>query len=130
MQYMLNQSNLMLRWTGALVSRIASMRKPIVVLTQTAGAVTMPWLPQVDAVANLFVAGEQTGTAWASMLFGDVSPEGKLPIMMPATIEDTILPSQEEFYEYTEKLFTSYRNPRMRAAFPFGHGLSYTSFNF
>jgi len=130
LSYMKNQTDLELRWTGPLVSAVASLKKPIVVLMQTPGAVTMPWLSEVDAVANLFLAGEQTGHAWASMLFGSVSPEGKLPIMMPATINDTILPAQEMTYEYTEKLFTSYRNPSLKAAFPFGHGLSYTTFEF
>merc|ERR1719282_922455 len=90
----------------------------------------MPWLDSVPAVANVFQPGEGIGSAWAAMLFGDISPEGKLPITFPATISDIIPPDPRESFAYHEGLFTSYRNPDVKVAFPFGHGLSYTVFNF
>lgn len=112
----------------ALIAAVAR-RRPTIVLMQTPGAVVMPWLDQAAAVANLFLAGEATGLAWANLLFGDISPAGKLPIMFPASEEDTIKPLPKQV-NYSEGLFTSYRNPSLRAAFPFGHGLSYTRFEY
>jgi len=114
--------------TDRLISSVAKLR-PTVVLLQTAGAVLTPWRHEVAAVANLFHGGEQTGKAWASVLFGDVSPAGKLPITFPDTLADTIEPAVSEA-QYIEQLFTSYRSTELRAAFPFGHGLSYTRFEF
>jgi len=112
----------------ALIAAVAK-RRPTIVLMQTPGAVVMPWLEEVSAVANIFLAGEATGSAWADVLFGDISPAGKLPIMFPATESDTIAPTPRNV-NYSEGLFTSYRNPRLKAAFPFGHGLSYTEFEY
>lgn len=109
---------------------VVAATKPTVVLMQTPGAVIMPWLDRVNAVANLFLAGEQTGTAWASLLFGDASPEGKLPLQFPKTVRDTIPNDPLKMFEYTEGLFTSYRNPQVQVAFPFGHGLSFTTFTY
>jgi len=107
-----------------------SAYKPTIVLMQTPGAVIMPWLDKVKAVANLFLAGEATGVAWASLLFGDVSPEGKLTVQFPKSLKDTIRNTYDRHFEYREGLFTSYRNPFMEYAFPFGHGLSFTNFNY
>jgi len=104
--------------------------KPIVVLLMLPGAILMPWRGEVAAIASLFFAGQETGAAWASILFGDASPAGKLPIMMPASEADVIEPSMGRSVRYEERAFTSYRNPNFKAAFPFGHGLSYTTFKF
>ena len=66
------------------------------------------------------------------MLFGDVAPTGRLPITLPASEEQTIPPSRSRTVRYTEGLATGYRATSASAqpAFPFGHGLSYTSFAF
>mmetsp|Transcript_118176 Transcript_118176/g.346170 ORF Transcript_118176/g.346170 Transcript_118176/m.346170 type:complete len:941 (-) Transcript_118176:126-2948(-) len=110
-----------------MISTVAQY-KPTIVLMQTPGPVMMPWLDKVQAVANLFLAGEETGTAWGALLFGDMSPEGKLPVQFPRELKDTIKNDPSRHFEYTEGLFTSYRNPDVEYAFPFGHGLSYTTF--
>jgi len=115
--------------TNALISRVAKL-KPTIVLLLTAGAVLTPWREDVSAIANLFHGGEQTGTAWADVLFGDASPVGKLPITFPATLRDTIEPSFGKEAVYIEELFSSYRSQQIKAAFPFGHGLSYTAFKY
>jgi len=112
----------------ALISRIAALGTPTVVCMQTPGAVVMPWREEVGAIANLFLAGEETAHAWAATLFGDRTPEGKLPIAMPASKEDQILPSKSKMVPYAEGIWTSYRSPQFKWAFPFGHGLSYTTF--
>ncbi|CAK0832266.1 unnamed protein product, partial [Prorocentrum cordatum] len=57
---------------------------------------------EVSAIANLFLAGEETAHAWASVLFGDRAPEGKLPIGMPASKTDQILLGKKDSVPYTE----------------------------
>jgi len=112
-----------------LIAAVAHL-KPTVVLMQTPGAVLTPWRGDVAAVANLFLAGEATGSAWASMLFGDVPPSGRLPLSMPKTADDAIRPTAQGTVRYIEGLHTGYRSNTMEAAFPFGHGLSYTEFTY
>merc|ERR1712008_107042 len=115
--------------TNALIDGVCNM-KPTIVLLETSGAVLTPWRYRVSAIANLFHAGEQTGNAWASLLFGDAEPKGRLPITFPATEGDTVIPSVEAGVPYSEGTFTSYRSPTFKAAYVFGHGLSYTHFSF
>mmetsp|Transcript_128278 Transcript_128278/g.369416 ORF Transcript_128278/g.369416 Transcript_128278/m.369416 type:complete len:320 (-) Transcript_128278:100-1059(-) len=112
-----------------MISAVAAERITIV-LMQTPGAVLMPWRDNVLAIMNMFLGGEETGTAWARVLFGDSTPAGKLPIMHPATEADTIKPSATSPIKYSEGLFTSYRNPAFNSSFPFGHGLSYATFEY
>ncbi|CAE8610571.1 unnamed protein product [Polarella glacialis] len=101
-----------------------------VLLAQLPGAVLMPWRNSVASILVLFLGGQETGNAWADVLFGDHAPSGRLPVMMPATLSDTIEPSMSLEINYTEGLATSYRNRNFSAAFPFGHGLTYTTFEF
>eukprot|EP00811_Abedinium_folium_P028753 NODE_4477_length_1886_cov_11.546333.p1 GENE.NODE_4477_length_1886_cov_11.546333~~NODE_4477_length_1886_cov_11.546333.p1 ORF type:complete len:390 (+),score=118.49 NODE_4477_length_1886_cov_11.546333:424-1593(+) len=114
----------------ALISAVVEANKQTVVLMQTPGAVVMPWRDSTQAIAALFLGGQGTGNAWASVVFGDVAPAGRLPITMPATEADTIAPSEELQMSYDEGLATGYRNPAFSAAFAFGHGLTYTEFEF
>eukprot|EP00931_Biecheleriopsis_adriatica_P055372 TRINITY_DN32727_c0_g1_i1.p1 TRINITY_DN32727_c0_g1~~TRINITY_DN32727_c0_g1_i1.p1 ORF type:complete len:723 (+),score=145.21 TRINITY_DN32727_c0_g1_i1:127-2295(+) len=111
-----------------LIEAVAARSRRTIVLCQVPGAVVMPWRHQVEGIALMFLAGQETGSAWARILFGDLSPEGRLPIMIPETEADTVQPSQDSFVVYSEGLETSYRSRIFRAAFPFGHGLSYTTF--
>jgi len=113
-----------------LITALVSTKKPIVVLMQTPGAVLTPWRDEVAGIANMFMGGVGTGEAWAQFLFGDSLPRGRLPIMLPATKSDVIPVTAEEDVDYSEDLFTSYRSPSFKAAFPFGHGLSFTSFEY
>eukprot|EP00439_Symbiodinium_sp_Y106_P018845 s5614_g2.t1 len=92
--------------------------------------VLMPWRGEVAAIACQFMGGVATGAAWASVLFGDVAPRGRLPVMMPETSADVIPVGQDAEVVYSEGLLTSYRSPTFRAAFPFGHGLTFTSFEY
>eukprot|EP00747_Dinoflagellata_sp_TGD_P162476 gnl/TRDRNA2_/TRDRNA2_180136_c0_seq1.p1 gnl/TRDRNA2_/TRDRNA2_180136_c0~~gnl/TRDRNA2_/TRDRNA2_180136_c0_seq1.p1 ORF type:complete len:795 (-),score=113.94 gnl/TRDRNA2_/TRDRNA2_180136_c0_seq1:48-2330(-) len=138
-------------WTGSvlpheLITAVAKTGTPTAVLMHTSGAVTTPWRDEVDAIANLFLGGEQTGTAWATVLFGDASPSGKLPVMFPASEADMIEPVDSHSSsgksgvlrdpkfrleaELSERLFPSYGSSVLKAAFPFGHGLSYTKFEY
>lgn len=105
-----------------------SKKLPTVVLLMIPGAVLTPWRSNTSAILALFLGGEESGNAAASVLFGDMSPAGKLPLMLPASEEDTIPPNASDSVPYSEGLLTSYRSPSFKAAFPFGHGLSYTDF--
>lgn len=115
-------------FTDELIFMMAK-RKPTVVLLQTAGAVLTPWRDKAAAIATMFMGGESTGSAWASVLFGDATPAGKLPVSFPVRAKDAITPDKGRDVNYTEGLYTSYRSG-LPAAFPFGHGLSYTNFTY
>jgi len=108
-----------------LIAAVARER-PTIVLLEAPGAVLTPWRSEAAAVACLFLGGEQTGRGWAAVLFGDAEPSGRLPIMLPAA--DSPRPEAGDV-RYSEGLFTSYRALAPQAAFPFGHGLSYTRFD-
>lgn len=114
----------------ALISAVSYTGTKVVVLTQTCGAITMPWRDDVSAVLSLFLGGQETGNAWADVLFGAHSPTGHLPIMIPATDDDQIPPSASDSIIYAEGMATSYRNKNFKAAYPFGHGLAYTTFEY
>jgi beta-glucosidase len=118
-----------------LLRRVVAVN-PNVVVVLTAGApVEMPWLQQVKGVLATYTAGDGLGSAVASVLFGEVNPSGKLAETMPVKLEHN--PSYLTFREsktdirYSEGIFVGYRWYEKRAlpvAFPFGHGLSYTTF--
>jgi len=113
------------------VPSVSAASQNTVVLTEIPGQTLMSWRDSANAIATNFLAGEETGTAWAKVLFGDHSPTGKLPVMIPASESDTIRPSNTGGdIQYSEGMSTSYRNTALNAAFPFGHGLSYTTFDY
>ena len=121
---------------------VAANPNTVVVLT-TGGPVTMPWLDEVPAVLEAWFPGEAQGKAVADVLFGDVNPAGKLPVSFPATegqaeligIENPSLQfaSQNPTTLFDEGVFVGYRGYEERGVeplFAFGHGLSYTSFEY
>lgn len=118
-----------------LVERITAVN-PNVTVVLTAGApVELPWLDKVQALVSTYTAGDGLGCALARILFGDVNPSGKLAETMPIRLEHN--PSYLNFREsktdirYAEGVFVGYRwydSRKLPVAFPFGHGLSYTSF--
>eukprot|EP00931_Biecheleriopsis_adriatica_P067372 TRINITY_DN41523_c0_g1_i1.p1 TRINITY_DN41523_c0_g1~~TRINITY_DN41523_c0_g1_i1.p1 ORF type:complete len:694 (-),score=118.80 TRINITY_DN41523_c0_g1_i1:122-2182(-) len=113
----------------ALIWNMTESRQTVV-LMQMPGAVLTPWRDAVSAIAGMFLGGEETGSAWANVLFGATEPAGRLPIMLPESEADTIRPGKGPHVAYAEGLFTSYRSRNMKAAFPFGHGLTYTTFEY
>lgn len=112
-----------------LISAVVNTGKKVVVLLQVPGVVLTPWRDEVAAVAAMFLGGQATGEAWARVLFGEQAPSGRLPVQFPATESDTI-PIQTGVARFSEGLATSYRNPQAKFAFPFGHGLTYTTFKY
>jgi len=115
------------------IRRVAEEKKPIVVLVQAPGTVLLPWRSLVSAIGIMFLGGEHTSSAWEAVVFGDVAPSGKLPLVLPKEAGQVIEPALTPDINYAaEGLFTSYRSRRAseEAAFPFGHGLSYTNFTY
>eukprot|EP00929_Paragymnodinium_shiwhaense_P036589 TRINITY_DN1958_c0_g1_i4.p1 TRINITY_DN1958_c0_g1~~TRINITY_DN1958_c0_g1_i4.p1 ORF type:complete len:895 (+),score=219.41 TRINITY_DN1958_c0_g1_i4:48-2732(+) len=113
-----------------LIEEVAKVATRTIVLLQIPGAVLMPWRDSVDAIFAMFLGGQATGDAWADVLFADILPSGRMPIMIPASDEDHIPPSDTASVQYSEGLETSYRSTSLKAAFPFGHGLAYTTFSY
>ncbi|MEV7599188.1 glycoside hydrolase family 3 C-terminal domain-containing protein [Kitasatospora sp. NPDC089797] len=123
----------------ALIRAVAKANPRTVVVLDTGGPVTMPWLDAVPAVVEAWYPGEQSGAALADVLFGDADPGGRLPVTFPTSADATPLrdaaqyPGTDGAYHYTERLLTGYRwydAVGTDPLFPFGHGLSYTDFDY
>jgi beta-glucosidase len=120
-----------------LISAVAAANPRTIVVLNSSSAVTMPWLGSVGAVIEAWYPGQTAGTALAQILFGDVNPSGKLPVTFPtsdgqmparSTVE---YPGDGDDVYYSEGLLVGYRwydATGRTPLFPFGYGLSYTSF--
>lgn len=125
---------------SAVAAEAANRKTKVVVVLNTGWPVTMPWLPKVQAVLQMWYPGQEGGWATADLLLGNVSPSGKLPVTFPARDTDTPGASAPERYQgvdgvvrYSEGIFVGYRwydHQGIKPLFPFGHGLSYTSFHY
>jgi len=134
---------------NAMVEAIVAANPKTIVVASVPGAVLMPWSPVVPAVLVNFMPGQQAGHAIADVIFGKVNPSARLPITMPNRENETdFSPAQwpglpafnpavnmPTFANYTEKLLVGYRyydhhNIQFTSGFPFGHGLSYTAFEY
>lgn len=135
-------SNLGLQLPGdqnELISILAEHSKRIIVVLNTNSAILMPWLDEVDSVVEAFYPGQQAGPALARLLFGDVNFSGKLTVTFPRSVENTPTSPIERFpgvdlvANYSEGMYVGYRwyeEFGVETLFPFGHGLSYTRFEF
>jgi len=120
-----------------LVEAVAAANPRTIVVLKTGSAVLMPWVDKVPAILEAWYPGEEDGNAVADVLFGAVNPSGKLPITFPAKLEDLPARTPEQYpgiggvARYSEGVFVGYRHydeKNLAPLFPFGHGLSYTSF--
>jgi beta-glucosidase len=115
-----------------LVADVAALNARTVVVLEGSGAVTMPWLADVEAVVMAWYPGQSGGTAIADVLFGDVVPSGKLPMTFPQAEVD-LPPFDNVSLTVPYDLFHGYRWIDRNGTvplFPFGFGLSYTTFQF
>ena len=119
-----------------LILAVAKANPNTVVVLNSGAPVSMPWLEDVKAVLQAYYPGMEGGNAIARILFGDVNPSGKLSVTYPKRIEDTPAfnnyPGGREV-SYGEGIFVGYRLYDLREIeplFPFGHGLSYTNFDY
>ncbi|WP_460682717.1 beta-glucosidase family protein [Nesterenkonia populi] len=120
-----------------LIEQAAATGLPTIVVLTVPDAVSMPWLDRVSAVLAPFYAGQGMGGAVAKLLFGEVSPSGKLPTTFPRQAEDIpgylTYPGEAGAHFYAEGPYPGYRAYHVRKQkplFPFGFGLSYTTFAF
>ncbi|WQF85532.1 Putative glycoside hydrolase, family 3, glycoside hydrolase family 3 domain, immunoglobulin [Colletotrichum destructivum] len=117
---------------NALISRLAGLSKRTVVILNTNSAVLMPWIKDVDGVMEIWYPGQQVGLALERLLFGDVSPSGKLPLTFPKSLKDTIQINTDIDVPYSEGLYVGYKaydQSGVKPLFSFGHGLTYSTFN-
>jgi beta-glucosidase len=122
-----------------LISAVSAANPNTIVVLNTGSAVTMPWLGSVKGVFEAWYPGQEDGDAIASLLFGDVNPSGKLPVSFPRSLADVPASTAAQWpgvngkVSYSEGLDVGYRwydTKGIAPAFPFGSGLSYTSFSF
>jgi beta-glucosidase len=123
--------------TDALIAAVAAANPRTVVVLNTGGPVLMPWLGSVAGVVEAWYPGEEDGLAAAAVLFGDVDPGGKLPVTFPASLSELPTRTAAQFpgvdgkETYSEGLDVGYRwydAKDLTPLFPFGFGLSYTTF--
>ena len=117
----------------SLISSVSAQNQRTVVVLETNGAVTMPWINNVNAVLAAWYPGQKGAEAIANILFGQVNPSAKLPITFPKSNAD--LPFQnipQDTADYTALGlnigYKYYDAKNIEPLFPFGHGLSYTTF--
>jgi len=118
-----------------LVKAVAAANPNTVVVLNTGAPVTMDWLDQVAAVSQAWYPGQECGNAIADVLFGDINPSGRLPQTFPKRLEDNPAfinyPGENGKVHYGEGIFVGYRyydKKEIEPLFPFGYGLSYTTF--
>jgi beta-glucosidase len=119
----------------ALIRAVAAANSRTVVLVNAGSPVTMDWVDEVAACAQLWYLGQESGDAVADLLSGDHSPTAKLPTTFPVRYEDHPAifnyPGSSGVVRYGEELFVGYRGYELRQLaprFPFGHGLTYSCF--
>lgn len=120
-----------------LISTVAAANPKTVVVLNTGGAVLMPWVENVRGIIEAWYPGQEDGNAIAAILFGDVNPAGKLPLTFPRTADKIPTSTPQQWpgvngeSTYSERLEVGYRwydATGTEPLFPFGFGLSYTTF--
>ena len=122
---------------NALIEAVAAANPNTVVVLHNGSPVEMPWIGCVKGVVEAYLGGQAVGLATVRVLYGDVNPSGRLPETFPKKLSDNpsylFYGGEGNVTEYREGVFVGYRYYDKKEAevlFPFGHGLSYTSFAF
>jgi len=120
-----------------LVKEIAEVQKNVVVVLVNGSALTIPWKEEVNTIVEAWLSGQAGGGAIADVLFGKVNPSGKIAETFAKKLEDTPaylnFPGENRKVIFGEGIFTGYRwfeKRKIEPLFPFGHGLSYTTFEY
>ena len=118
-----------------LIRRVAAVQPNTVVVLHNGSPVEMPWIENVKGVLEIYLSGQAVGEAVCDVLFGKVNPSGKLAETFPKKLSDNPsylnYPGEGDTVKYSEGIFVGYRyydKKEMEVLFPFGHGLSYTTF--
>ena len=130
------------------ISRLSKINKNLIVVNISGNAVAMPWVNDVATIVQTWYLGSESGNAIASVLFGDINPSGKLPFSFPVRLTDIGAHKLGEYpgrkediankrdtvdVTYNEGIFVGYRwldKEKIKPLFSFGHGLSYTTFQY
>jgi len=118
-----------------LIEAVSEVQSRVVVVLMNGSAITMPWAGKVKAIVEGWLTGQAGGSAIADVLLGQVNPSGKLSETFPMRLEDTPtaleFPGLHQHAHYGEGIFIGYRyydKKALQPLFPFGFGLSYTTF--
>lgn len=127
------------------IEALAKANKNLVVVNISGNAVAMPWVDEVPGIIQGWFLGSEAGNALAAVIVGDVNPSGRLPFTFPTSLENVgchrldaypgVKRASENIWDiaYKEGIFVGYRwsdKEKLQPLFPFGHGLSYTSFSY
>jgi len=120
-----------------LIEAVAQVQSNVVVVLSNGSPVEMPWLDKAKGVLEAYLAGQTMGGAIADLLFGDANPSGKLAETFPKELSHNPsylnFPGEGDKVEYREGIFVGYRyydKKNLEPLFPFGYGLSYTTFEY
>lgn len=120
-----------------LIEEISKVQENVVVVLHNGAPITMPWVDKVSAILEMYLGGDGVGEACVSLLFGETTPSGKLAETFPLKLEDNPsylnFPGEKGVVEYNEGIYVGYRyydKKSQDVLFPFGHGLSYTAFEY
>ncbi len=123
----------------SMISQVAAANPNTIVVINSGGPVVMPWLSSVAGVFENWYGGQETGAAMAALIFGTVNPSGKLPLTFPSSLSQVPAqttaqwPGTSTGPVYSEGVKIGYRwyqSQNITPMFPFGYGLSYTTFSF
>ena len=126
------------------IQALAKVNRNLIVVNISGNAVAMSWVKEVPAIVQDWYLGSEAGSALAAVLVGDVNPSGKLPFTFPVKLEDNAAYALGEYtgvrsdtvinIKYNESIFVGYRwadkQKKSKPLFAFGHGLSYTTFEY
>ncbi|HIT89320.1 MAG TPA: glycoside hydrolase family 3 C-terminal domain-containing protein [Candidatus Merdenecus merdavium] len=120
-----------------LIKEVAKVQKDIIVVLHNGSPIEMPWISDVKGILEAYLGGQAVGIATANILYGKKNPCGKLAETFPIKLEDNPsylnFPGDGKTVEYKEGVFVGYRyyeKKKMNVLFPFGYGLSYTTFEY
>lgn len=118
-----------------LIDRLCGLGKPVIVVLHNGSPVEMPWADKVHGIVEAYLGGEAVAEAVMDVLYGKINPSGKLAETFPMRLEDNPsylhFPGKNGHVTYAEGVYVGYRYydaKKIDVQFPFGHGLSYTSF--
>lgn len=125
------------RCQNELIERVAAVQPNTIVVLHNGSPVEMPWADKVKGIVEAYLGGQAVGAATVDILFGKVNPSAKLPESFPYKLEDNpsylYYPGEGDRVEYREGVFVGYRyydTKKMEVRFPFGYGLSYTTYEY
>ena len=120
-----------------LLEAVAAVNKNVIAVMSAGSSVEMPWLDKCQAMVHGYLCGQAGASAVLKVILGEVNPSGKLSETYPVKYEDTpsapYFPAKERTVEYREGLYVGYRyfeTAKVPVLFPFGFGLSYTTFEY